>query len=172
MPKQLLFVCSGNTCRSPIAEGIFKQMLQTSSFANNEIEIHSAGLFAINDEPASKLAIDVMKEAGIDISSHKSLRLTKGMLEKSDLILTMSNTHLESIYKQWPIDSQKKVFLLKAFAENISTTEAAPNYNYSKIELNIKDPFGGTKSDYELCLKTIKEELQKRFQPIIEFLKQ
>lgn len=148
-----------------MAEALLKKMFHETLGNDCGVEIVSSGLYAANGEPATELAKEVFNEAGIDISSHKSARFTKGMLEKADLVLTMSTTHLEAICKQWPILAQKKVFLLKAFVRGVSVPESS-----TKPELNIKDPFGGTKSDYENCFNTIKEELEKGFQHIIDFL--
>ena len=153
-----------------MAEAFFKKMFHEISGNDCNVEIASSGLYAANGEPATELAKEVMNEAGIDISSHRSTRFTKAMFEKADLVLTMATTHLETIYKQWPILAQKRVFLLKAFIRNISVSESLTHNHSSIAELNIKDPFGGTKSDYEVCFNTIKEELEKGFQQIMEFL--
>ena len=90
--NRILFVCTGNTCRSPMAAGIFRSLAKAHPTLRNVV-VESAGIGALPDHPASAAAVEVMK--GIwDISGHRSQTLGHAHLERSDLVLTMSQDHI------------------------------------------------------------------------------
>ena len=87
--KRILFVCTGNTCRSPMAEGIFKKITEPDEYI-----IESAGIMALGGESACNDAITACKELDIDISNHKSRSIAKaGNLGEIDLFVVMSDSH-------------------------------------------------------------------------------
>lgn len=96
MINNILFVCIGNICRSPMAEGLFRQALP-------EKQIYSAGLDALIGHGADPHACDLMRERGVDISMHRARRLDGWMLIESDLILTMDNMQKEIIERRYPV---------------------------------------------------------------------
>ncbi|AIS51357.1 sugar-phosphate isomerase, RpiB/LacA/LacB family [Thermoanaerobacter kivui] len=109
---KVLFVCTGNTCRSPMAEGLFNAQAKA---LGKDFKAKSAGVFAPEGFSASQEAIKVLKEDyNIDISNHKSKSLTRQDVEQADLILTMSNSHKRSILMQYP-EYSHKVFTIKEF---------------------------------------------------------
>ncbi len=108
--KKLIFVCTGNTCRSPMAEGLLRDQLP----ADCGWEISSAGVCAANGWPASENAIEAMHELGIDISGLTSQTLTPKLIEEADLLITMTQGHRNAILQGSP-ESEGKVFLLKSF---------------------------------------------------------
>jgi protein-tyrosine-phosphatase len=112
MPQKILFVCTGNICRSPMAEGLLKKMVQDHQWS---VETQSAGLAAFNGVPATQEAIEACKEKGIDISAHQSQPLSKNLVLESTLILTMTDKHKESILRKMP-QLADKVSLLSDFA--------------------------------------------------------
>lgn len=130
----ILFVCTGNTCRSPMAEGIMKKILP-------EHNISSAGIHTVDGLSASKEAIKVSEEIDVDISSHKSRQITREMAENSDLILCMTNSHKLMIG-----GVKSKVFTLGEFAEVFD---------------EIGDPFGGSIDEYRACRDSIQQLLYK-----------
>lgn len=93
--KKVLFVCSGNTCRSPIAEGIAKKVLP--EYLEEEIEIMSAGSAAVDGLPASSLAIEVAADHSIELSNHRAKLLSRTLVKEADLIVTMSPTHKDTV---------------------------------------------------------------------------
>ena len=93
--KKILFVCSGNTCRSPLAEGIAKKILSDS--LPGQMEISSAGTSAMEGVRASGHSIQVARKHGIDISDHRARLLNKTLIKDSDLIVTMSSKHKDTI---------------------------------------------------------------------------
>lgn len=108
--KELLFICTGNTCRSPMAEGLLRRLLGS----NSEWAVASAGLCAAEGMPAASNAIRAMREIGVDLSSHRAQRLTPGMIERADLLVVMTSGHREAIVRSHP-DCANKVFLLNEF---------------------------------------------------------
>ncbi len=137
--RKILFVCTGNTCRSPMAEAIFKYK------SNNRYEVKSAGIFAHEGSLASSHSQEILKKEEIPLD-HKSKQLTTELVAWSDLILTMGNSHKELILQRYP-KSSGKVYTLKEFALN------------SKAD--IVDPFGGTLEVYEQTYQEIKEAVEK-----------
>ena len=96
----ILFVCTGNTCRSSMAEGILKFLLKENNIEN--INVSSAGLSAFEGQRANEKAIDVLINKGIDIKTHRSRQLTEEIIKTSDLILTMTDSHKKLITNTLP----------------------------------------------------------------------
>jgi len=152
----ILFVCTGNTCRSTMAEGIFKYLLKNKNIDN--INVSSAGITAYDGEKANEKAIMVLKKNGIDITGHKARLLTSEIINESDLILTMTSNHKEIIndyvHKKTVSSPCPKVFTLREFA-NIVNEESADN------NFDIEDPFGMDYNLYEKSMDEIMTEIEK-----------
>ncbi|MEL7649641.1 MAG: low molecular weight protein arginine phosphatase [Sedimentibacter sp.] len=145
----ILLVCTGNTCRSSMAEGIFKHMLKINNI--DHITVSSAGLSAFEGDIANEKAIEVLKRQGIDISGHKSRQLTAKLIDDSDLILTMTAGHKAAILKYAP-GSGNKVYTLREYAgKNGRTTNRSPD---------IHDPYGMDYSVYESVMNEIRIEIE------------
>ncbi|WAM33161.1 low molecular weight protein arginine phosphatase [Caldicellulosiruptor morganii] len=134
--KKILFVCTGNTCRSPMAEYLLKDKLRKMNIDN--IEVESAGLSAFFPQKASKNAVLVMNELGIDISSHVSRLISEDMIKESSLILTMEKYHKEAIINMYP-GAMDKVFTLKEYVSD------------RRDDLDVVDPYGGDIDEYRKC---------------------
>jgi protein arginine phosphatase len=126
--KRILFVCTGNTCRSPMAEAILK------SKKIDGLEVKSAGIYAATGSEASAHAKKVLEDHHIK-HNHLSNMLTLESVHWADLILTMTGSHKYAILQQYP-ETAGKVFALKEF-----TGEA--------YEVDVVDPFGGPLSIYQ-----------------------
>ena len=90
---KILFVCTGNTCRSPMAQAIAEDYIKKHNIKN--IEISSCGIYPETGANASKNAVEVMKELGIDISKHKARQFDANDITDSDIIVVMSPRHME-----------------------------------------------------------------------------
>lgn len=145
---KIVFVCTGNTCRSPMAEAYLSKLLK-----NRDVEIKSAGINTVDGLPASKNTALVLASQGVNLDNHKSVMLDEKMVSKADLILTMTSNHKEYVKILFP-KARDKVFTLKEFA--LDGTEANED---------ISDPFGQDKSVYENTFSEIKysiDEIIKR----------
>jgi len=149
----ILFVCSGNTCRSPIAEGLCRAMLASKLGCRPEklpekgFEVLSAGVHAIDGASPSDRAIEVCRACGVDISSHQTKRLTVELLRQADYIFTMCDHHTESILAMAPG--------LKAKVQRLHP------------EQNIEDPVGTDREGYVRCLELIRSALESRLRDIV-----
>jgi protein-tyrosine phosphatase len=95
--SRILIVCTGNICRSPMAEALLRAKLPASC------EVSSAGLAALVGEPADALAIQVMKENGYDITAHRARQVVLPFLTASELILALDQTHHTGLLRQYPM---------------------------------------------------------------------
>lgn len=133
-----LTVCTGNICRSPMAEGILRFIFQT----NPNMAVSSAGTHAMYGNPAAEFAILAAKEKGIDIAEHSARLLDNEIINCSDVILCMEPSHVEWVLS---LDSSayKKVFNLADFSGTVR------NWNM------IADPYGCSLREYRLCFDEI-----------------
>jgi low molecular weight protein-tyrosine phosphatase len=104
MVNRILILCVGNICRSPMAESLMRRALP-------ECDISSAGLGALVGNPADPMAIELMREQGVDISSHRARQLQGHMLAEADLVLVMELNHQRYLEEQFPL-ARGKIFRL------------------------------------------------------------
>ena len=146
--KKILFVCTGNSCRSVMAEGLFKHLTADRAA---EFSVSSAGTGAVDGYPASEQTIRVMKEEGVDVTEHQSQRLTFEMVRSSDRIYVMETAHKEFVLRLCP-EAAGKVFLL---------TEFSSHENGSAAEIDIPDPIQMSDSFYKNVLFIIRDCIGK-----------
>lgn len=134
----ILFVCSGNTCRSPMAAVLMDKI---AAERNLDIRIESAGLFAADGDMASDNAIKAMIPYGIDLTLHRSKPVTGDLINKSNLILAMTEAH-------------KKVL------ESVAGDKVYTLGEYAGTDKDIPDPYGGDLEEYAECAAQIHDALE------------
>ena len=127
--KTVLFVCTGNTCRSPMAEAIFNSLIK-----EDEFKAYSCGIFGDGNSPISDNAKLVLEELGIE-TSHISAPLTESAMKETDLVIGMTSNHARNIISMFPLYADK--------------VYAMP--------VDISDPYGGNIDVYRNCRNEIKE---------------
>jgi len=128
---RILFVCTGNTCRSPLAEVIARHALEQRGW--NHVKVDSAGTSAVWDAPASEGSVRAAELVGLDLSGHRSQPLTRELIEGADIILGMTPSHVGAVGDS---GGDRKSSLITEFMEGAGSGQA------------IGDPLGGPLEEY------------------------
>jgi len=146
----ILFVCTGNTCRSPMAAALLREMLAERSI--KDINVASAGIAAMPGDKASPNAVKAVSELGVDLDGHRSKQIDEELLKTSDLILTMTESHKLAV-KSWEPSVWDKTYTLKEYAE--------------MEDSDISDPFGQSEAKYRQTMEEIRQSLDKIIEKLI-----
>lgn len=149
----VLLVCTGNTCRSPMAEVMMRQLIaEKLGCTADELEqrgviVASAGIAATSGYGPAPEAVEVLKSKGLDLSSHASQALTDKLMRHADVILTMTGSHRQAILRRWPEASSRTHTLCAAGSD-------------------VHDPIGGSLAVYQQCADQIATMLQARVEQL------
>jgi protein-tyrosine-phosphatase len=141
---KILFVCTGNTCRSPMAAAIARRVAQERGLA--DLSVESAGTSAWDGQPASDGALLVGLERQLDLNDHRSRTITPALVDDTDLILTMGPHHRDQVEG---MGGGGKTFLLSAYA------------SHGAEEKPISDPFGGDLETYRATADELETSIRK-----------
>jgi glycine hydroxymethyltransferase len=150
--KTILIVCTGNVCRSPMAEGLLRRALA----GREGYRVLSAGVGATDGQGPSPHAVAVMRELNIDISGTRSRMLTAALVEEAAYIFGMTRGHVDSIMLLYP-QAAEKTFLVREFDENLEP-----------FEKDIPDPIGGSYEVYRQC----RDHIQQSIPSLLSFIDQ
>ena len=150
--KTILFVCTGNICRSPMAEGLFRNAVK----GRGDFRVISAGVGAVDGLPPSGYATEALKELGIDISKQRSRMLTAELVQQADFIFGMTHSHVDAITLLYP-QAAEKTFLLREFDETLDS-----------YENDIGDPIGGSYEVYLNC----RDQIEQGIASMLKFIDQ
>jgi protein arginine phosphatase len=145
----VLFVCTANICRSPMASALFKSEIEERR-GKESWQVESAGTWAAEGLPMATGSQWALSNRGLDASIHRSRRITRDLLETFNLILTMEKNHKEALQFEFP-DLAERVYLLSEMV--------AGNFD-------IVDPIGGSPSDFEKTAAQISQILHEGFEKI------
>ncbi len=154
-PQSVLFVCTGNSCRSVIAEGLFRRMLGEAGI---EIKVSSAGVSSFSGIEPSEETVRVLGERGVDMSQHRGRRINASMANESDIIFVMQNFHKEHILAMAP-DVESKVYVVSDFLKHVEN---------KRPDLGIPDPIGRGFHFYV----TVTDMIQDSLNQVLSLLKE
>ena len=132
LKAKLLIVCTGNTCRSPMAAAVLNRILEQQGFSGKYIAA-SAGVAAFDGQPATPNAVEAAGEEGLDLSGHKARRITLEAIDEAERIFVMSEEHKRLLASALP-DSAGKITVMQ-----------------------VHDPYGADLETYRLCLRQVRD---------------
>lgn len=143
--KKIMFICTGNICRSAMAHGLMDKFVKEQ---NKDIEVYSCGIFAEDGDAPTYNAIEAIKEYGVDLRKHKATNIRNSRIKEMDIILCATTSHKNNVINMYP-DLKEKIFTIKEYAD------------FDKNDLDIPDPWGYDIETYRFCASTINKCLER-----------
>ncbi len=150
--KTILFICTGNVCRSPMAEALFRHAVR----GRGEFRVFSAGIGAMDGQPPTPHSVRAMRELGVDISGQRSRMLTASLVRQADFIFGMTHGHVDTVALMYP-QMAEKTFLLREFDETLEL-----------YEKDISDPIGSSYQVYVDC----RDQIEQGIASLLKFMEQ
>ncbi|HKB01964.1 MAG TPA: hypothetical protein VKD90_07070 [Gemmataceae bacterium] len=148
LARRIVFVCTGNTCRSPMAEGLFKRRLaerlgcQVEELPARGFVVSSAGLSACANDPATPESAEVLREMGLDLSAHRSRPCSADLIARADDVIAMTRSHLLTLVGRYPVLPGAMRLL------------CGPDGD-------LDDPIGGGPDVYRKCAQTVNQHVER-----------
>lgn len=149
---KIMFICTGNICRSAMAHWLLKKKLGERNIKN--VEVYSAGIYAVEGDTSTYEAIEVMEEYGVDLKKHRATKVQNSNIKDMDIILCMTLSHKRDLIYMYP-ELKEKIYTLKEYVKD------------EKNGVEIRDPWGYDIVTYRFCASEIDACLDK----LIEMLK-
>ena len=146
----LLILCTANICRSPMADGLARDLLHKAGYS--DWTVSSAGTWSLVGHKADEFSLQLLAERGIDLSGHRSQRVTRELLERADVVLVMTHDHKEAVQVEFP-----------ELADKVHLISEMVGQNYS-----IADPIGGSLEDFRYTFNELDQLLTKGLARIVE----
>lgn len=153
---KIMFICTGNICRSAMAHGLMEKKIKDNNMKN--IEIYSCGIFAEDGDNATYNAIEAAKEYGVDLSNHKATNIKNSKIGEMDLILCATMSHKYAVLQMYP-NLKEKTYTIKEYVNDEANLK----------DLDIKDPWGYDIEIYRFCIGEIDKCLNKLIEKIAKF---
>jgi len=154
MTPKILVVCTGNLCRSPMAEVLLRARL-TRSESERDWQVDSAGVWATDGRPASAHAVQEIAQRGHDLNDHRSRTITRELMAEANLVLAMTQNHVEALKAAFPKHAHK----VHLFSEM-----AGQRYD-------IRDPYGGNQLEYTCIAKELEQLIEEGYERIVRLVK-
>ena len=142
--KLIVFLCTANVCRSPMAEKLFENALAKSKTKQN-IKVFSAGISAMDGDKASDNSIIACEEIGLDLKDHRSNALTRATVENASAIFCMTESHRALLHMYFELPQDAPIFLMREFMEGGSK--------------ELPDPYGQSLEVYRVCRDDMQDAL-------------
>lgn len=139
-----MFICTGNICRSAMADGLMRKLVQDN---NLDVVVYSCGIYAEDGDMATYNAIEAIGDYGVDLREHRATNIRNSQIKDMDIILCATASHKNIVIELFP-DLKDKVYTIKEYA------------GFDKNDLDIPDPWGYDLETYRFCASTINKCLE------------